>query len=70
MVEEAQTEFVARMDRDDVCLPKRFEKQMAAMQENSGLAAIGGQMDLTNSGGQRIGEMADYPKDFSGWLIE
>jgi glycosyltransferase involved in cell wall biosynthesis len=42
MVGEAQTEFVARMDGDDVCLPQRFEKQMAAMRGDSGLAAVGG----------------------------
>ena len=31
MVEEARTEFVARMDGDDIFSPERFAKQMAAM---------------------------------------
>ena len=43
MVEEAQTEFVARMDGDDECLPERFEIQLEEMQENPSLAAFGGQ---------------------------
>jgi glycosyltransferase involved in cell wall biosynthesis len=33
MVEDARTEFIARMDGDDVCLPKRFEKQIRACQK-------------------------------------
>jgi glycosyltransferase involved in cell wall biosynthesis len=68
MVDEAQTEFVARMDGDDVCLPERFKKQMAAMRDDAGLVALGGQMELIGERGQKIGEMADYPTDFCGVL--
>ena len=68
MVEEAPMEFVARMDGDDVCLPERFEKQMAAMRGDSGLAAVGGQMDLMAGRGDKIGEMPEYPIDFCGVL--
>jgi hypothetical protein len=41
---------------------------MAAMRGDSGLAAVGGQMELIDSGGQKIGEMANYPIDFCGVL--
>jgi hypothetical protein len=68
MVEEAQTEFVARMDGDDVCAPDRFEKQLAAMRGDSGLAAVGGQMELMDGRGDKIGEMPEYPIDFCGVL--
>ena len=68
MVEEVQTEFVARMDGDDVCLPDRFERQMAAMAADSSLAAIGGQMELIDGRGEKIGEMPEYPGDFCGVL--
>ena len=61
MVEEAQTEFVARMDGDDVCLPERFEQQVVALQEKPRLAAVGGQMDLIDDLGKRIGEISNYP---------
>ena len=68
MVEESRTELVARMDGDDVCLLDRFEKQMAAMRGNSGLAAVAGQMDLIDGAGTNIGEMPEYPIDFCGVL--
>ncbi len=68
MVEEAQTEFVARMDGDDICMPQRFEWQMAAMRKDAGLAGVGGQMDLIDGEGDKIGEMANYPIDFCGVL--
>jgi glycosyltransferase involved in cell wall biosynthesis len=64
MVEESRTELVARMDGDDVCLLDRFEKQMAAMRGDSGLAAVGGQMELMDGRGDKIGEMPEYPIDF------
>ena len=68
MVEESRTEFVARMDGDDVCVPDRFEKQLAAMRGDSGLAAVGGQMELMDGRGDKIGEMPEYPIDFCGVL--
>jgi glycosyltransferase involved in cell wall biosynthesis len=68
MVEEAQMEFVARMDGDDVCMPQRFEWQMAAMREDAGLAGVGGQMDVIDGAGTKIGEMPEYPIDFCGVL--
>jgi glycosyltransferase involved in cell wall biosynthesis len=64
MVEEARTEFVARMDGDDICLPHRFEKQMAAMREDSGLAALGGQMELITEEGEWIKDFDNFPVDF------
>jgi glycosyltransferase involved in cell wall biosynthesis len=64
MVEESRTELIARMDGDDICLPDRFEKQMAAMRGDSGLAAVGGQMDLMDGRGDTIGKMPEYPTDF------
>ncbi|MEM0966823.1 MAG: glycosyltransferase [Verrucomicrobiota bacterium] len=40
---KVKTEFVARMDSDDECLPQRLEKQVAYFQENSHLALLGTQ---------------------------
>lgn len=68
MVQEAQSEFVARMDGDDVCLPERFEWQVKIMQAHPSWAAMGGQIELMDDRGQKIGEMADYPIDFCGVL--
>jgi glycosyltransferase involved in cell wall biosynthesis len=55
MVEESQTEFVARMDGDDVCAPDRFEKQLAAMRGDSGLGIAGGRCPLIDAGGRDLG---------------
>ena len=55
MVEEAQTEFVARMDGDDVSLPLRFEKQIEYFLANKALGIVGGQCPLMDQGGKLLG---------------
>lgn len=44
-VERAETQLAARMDADDISLPRRFEAQMEALQ-NPDLSIVGGQIDL------------------------
>ena len=44
-VEAAAHEWLALMDSDDVCLPDRFEKQIAMLKVNQGLDIIGGQIE-------------------------
>lgn len=68
MVEEAQSDFIARMDGDDICFPDRFERQLKAMRADDGLAVLGGQIDLIDADGQMTGEICDYPTDFCGVL--
>jgi glycosyltransferase involved in cell wall biosynthesis len=34
-------ELVARMDSDDICLPDRFEKQLAFFENNGSVVAVG-----------------------------
>lgn len=41
MTEEVETEYVARMDADDVCFPKRFEQQLAFMDTHPEVAVLG-----------------------------
>lgn len=55
MVEETQTEFVARMDGDDVCRPERFQLQVEALRANSSIGIVGGQCPMINSSGEAIG---------------
>ena len=55
MVEEAQTEFVARMDGDDVSLTIRFEKQIECFLGNKALGIVGGQCPLMDQGGKLLG---------------
>lgn len=37
-------EWVFRMDTDDICVPERFEKQVAFIQENPDIVIFGGQI--------------------------
>ena len=58
-VENATYSLVARMDSDDICLPKRFEKQMAYMAAHQECDIVGGQMtefigEPTNVVGKRV----------------
>lgn len=58
-VENATYSLVARMDSDDICKPKRFEKQVAYMAEHQECDIVGGQMtefigEPTNVVGKRV----------------
>lgn len=58
-VENATYSLVARMDSDAICLPKRFEKQVAYMAEHQECDIVGGQMtefigEPTNVVGKRV----------------
>jgi hypothetical protein len=64
MVEEARTEFVARMDGDDVCLPDRFELQLQEMQRNPRLAALGAQRMEIDAQGSSLPAGASMPVAF------
>jgi len=49
-------QFIARMDSDDISLPDRFEKQVAYLQANPAVIAVGGQCQLIDSQNNLIGE--------------
>ena len=68
-IENAQTPYIARMDADDVCLPKRFSLQMAVLEEHPEYVLCGSDvMVLTPYGhvteiryrGRRSGELGFY----------
>lgn len=43
-VENANNAIIARMDSDDICLPDRFEKQLAYLEAHPECDIVGGQM--------------------------
>ena len=43
-VENAKYDIIARMDSDDICLPDRFEKQLAYIETHPECDIVGGQM--------------------------
>lgn len=55
-VENAKYDIIARMDSDDICLPDRFEKQLAFLEAHKECDIVGGQMT----------EFIDYPDNIVG----
>jgi glycosyltransferase involved in cell wall biosynthesis len=53
----ARGEFLARMDADDVCLPTRFEKQIAYLREHPECVLLGSRVLLMDPEGLPIREM-------------
>jgi glycosyltransferase involved in cell wall biosynthesis len=53
-----ETEFVARMDADDVSRPQRFEKQVRFLNEHPDHVAVGCRLLLTDPDGAPIREMS------------
>ena len=64
MVVDSKTEFLARMDGDDICLPDRLNVQFAEMNKDDSLAALGGQLRFIDETGKTL--MGDflYPYQF------
>jgi glycosyltransferase involved in cell wall biosynthesis len=53
-LEQARGEFVARMDCDDVCLPRRFEQQLAYLRADPSLVCVGGHFELIDEKGRLL----------------
>jgi glycosyltransferase involved in cell wall biosynthesis len=63
----AETEFLARMDGDDVCAPDRFERQMRLLDQHPDLGAVGTQFTYLGHNG-RTGFGRNLPLDHDGIL--
>lgn len=68
MVEDARTEFVARMDGDDVCFPERFQKQIQYLNQNPDVAVLGAQCVPIDARGNQLHEPLHFPESFVGVL--
>ncbi|HET7099011.1 MAG TPA: glycosyltransferase family 2 protein [Patescibacteria group bacterium] len=55
-ISAAKGVFIARMDADDIADVKRIEKQVEFLFKNKKVVAVGGQCDLIDSEGIKIGE--------------
>jgi hypothetical protein len=68
MVEEANTDYVARMDADDVCLPERFSVQLASLQADHGLAVVGSHFRQIDAAGEFLPDPTPFPATYAGLL--
>jgi glycosyltransferase involved in cell wall biosynthesis len=60
-VVQSTTEYVARIDSDDLVLPGRFELQLAYLTENPRVAVVGSQVEYINQNGFKLGK-SEYPE--------
>jgi glycosyltransferase involved in cell wall biosynthesis len=56
-LEQTRTEFVARMDADDISHPSRLEVQTGFLRAHSKVAAVGMDMNLIDASGRVIGKL-------------
>ena len=64
MVQDARTEFIARMDGDDVCLPERFQKQIQHLNQNPDVSILGSQCFPIDAQGNQLHEPLHFPESF------
>lgn len=61
---EAASEYVARLDADDVCLPDRLERQVAVLDESPSVALVGTWMDVVDERGRLWGKLRGSVRDY------
>lgn len=56
----ARSNYVARMDADDICFPKRLQRQKAFLDENLNFAMVGSWIEVIDEIGRKI-ERINFP---------
>ena len=60
---EARSDWIARLDADDIMLPHRLERQMAFVSADSEIVAAGSYYDIIDSAGVRCATLHPLPRD-------
>ena len=55
------TEYIARMDTDDICVSTRFEKQIKFLEANKDIDVVGTFIQEINENGEVIKDIVKYP---------
>ena len=67
-IAEARGEFLARMDHDDISLPRRLEWQIEWLRQHPGHAAVGCQFAQMDEGGRVLNRVVPLPTTHQGIL--
>jgi GT2 family glycosyltransferase len=51
-----ETEWVARLDQDDLAAPERLERQLSYLASHPGVVAVGSWCDFVDDSGRKVGE--------------
>jgi glycosyltransferase involved in cell wall biosynthesis len=54
-------EYIARMDCDDVCLPRRFEKQIQFLENHPDISILGSNIQFIDNNGRPGAHISNYP---------
>lgn len=65
-LEMAKGEYIARMDSDDISLPKRFEKQVKFLDDNKNVAVCGSAVELFGA----VNETRSFSKESSSLKVD
>jgi glycosyltransferase involved in cell wall biosynthesis len=60
-LDEARGRYVARMDADDVALPDRLERQVAALERDPSIGIVGGNLQPIDVNGHPLGPPTSVP---------
>lgn len=55
-------EYIARMDADDISMPKRLEEQMAYLQKHPEIDVVGGAIEEIDANSESRGKIIVYPE--------
>lgn len=55
-IKMARSQYIARMDADDISRPTRFAKQFRFLTQNQSFIAVGSHVDIIDYSGKRVGE--------------
>lgn len=62
-IAQAQAEFIARMDADDIALPERLSRQVEFLEKTPGISVVGTQVAFIDAAGSLTGERTSFPTE-------
>jgi glycosyltransferase involved in cell wall biosynthesis len=69
-IEEARSDIIVRLDADDICMPARLRKVVAAFEEDKRLGLIGSATEFIDEAGRVVGAQAMSETDLEiRWTI-